>query len=515
MTALNSSPRSAGYHGHPHHQHGDGHPHQHPHQPEHYHPYYQQSHGSPFHQGHQQHINNDSLDQQLHQQQSQQGGTLQEWQPTGYGLPLSSATLTSLADAQQQQVEDTPADPPAPPPAAAPATPVHHMHPSVRFRMDTVFTQQLRGAHITVDAAANVWPWPRITARRLRIRGVLASGATGAVCDCGRSSRSNFWADSTGRDGPAACLGSMQQSGSTSTAAFAAAAAATAAASRSSSNRDADAVVAKVIYSDPDHPATEAWAEELFARERFCYWLVDGVVGFAQVLATGTVQLPSGRSARCLLFPKYATMLTAAAAEERLSIQQMRQVFKPVVQGLATLHSDGTGKGYLGMHLDLKPCNIMVDGHGASRICDFGSSWFRETPPDFDPLLGTYSNGKLVLARPKTFTLRYAQPSLVSGGVGSVLSDSFSVAACLAVVVVRSEGVLDQAAPLDRETGAGLEAWEQQLRRFSRGELWQERFAGEAQADVQQLLQFVRCCIGEGVAAHTAAQLLSTPWLAE
>jgi len=407
-----------------------------------------------------------------------QDGSQQVWQPTGYGAPLSSQAVQCLTDAQQQSSANVlPASvPPLPP---APASPV------VSDQALASFNQQLCGAHIKVEAFANAWPWPRITATTLRIRRVLGSGATSVVCDCGRSGLSNSWANSI--------AGSSQQA--------------------SRGNRGAEALVAKVIYNVQGHPAGAGLEESIFARERFYYWLVDGIVGFAQLLAIGSLELPSGLTARCLILPRYSHTLDEATAVQRFSIQQLHAVFKPVVQGLSCLHGDAAGRGYVGMHLDLKPGNIMLDAAGAPRICDFGFSLHTATPPGFDALSCTDSSGQLVGGYAECITMRFAQPSLVVDRWGTALSDSFSLAASLVSAVV-SEAVLRESAPVDPETGEGLDAWEEQLRCFARGERWQDCFVEEPAADVQQLLHFVCCCIGEGVAPHTCAQLLSTPWMA-
>ena len=56
-------------------------------------------------------------------------------------------------------------------------------------------------------------------------------------------------------------------------------------------------------------------------------------------------------------------------SDHRVPAEELRNLFLPVMKGLAFLHEKGS------IHGDISPDNLMFDGQGRMKIVDFGSSW--------------------------------------------------------------------------------------------------------------------------------------------
>ncbi|KAG8959177.1 hypothetical protein FRC03_008363 [Tulasnella sp. 419] len=97
-------------------------------------------------------------------------------------------------------------------------------------------------------------------------------------------------------------------------------------------------------------------------------------------------------------------------------------VIRDVVSAIAHIHSKSI------VHGDIKPENVLIDGSGRGRVCDFGQSHFVSNFPEgFAPLIQR--------ASPKfAFTLRYASPELLQNRRTTTRSDIWALG-CLIMEV--------------------------------------------------------------------------------
>ncbi len=96
--------------------------------------------------------------------------------------------------------------------------------------------------------------------------------------------------------------------------------------------------------------------------------------------------------------------------DHRLPVEELRNLFLPVMKGLAFLHEKGS------IHGDISPDNLMLDGQGRMKIVDFGSSWlYAEEKKNY-----------------RTCTLSYAAPEqYLSGGIIGPWTDLYGLSAVL------------------------------------------------------------------------------------
>lgn len=110
----------------------------------------------------------------------------------------------------------------------------------------------------------------------------------------------------------------------------------------------------------------------------------------------------------------------AAPAGDRLA--QVRQWITEAAEGIAHCHAQGI------VHRDLKLENLLVDGHGAVKVADFGLA-------RADDLVRVTETGHVL------GTLGYAAPELLRGESADVRTDVYGLGACLyALLVGRSPG---------------------------------------------------------------------------
>ncbi|KAG8959051.1 hypothetical protein FRC03_008520 [Tulasnella sp. 419] len=97
-------------------------------------------------------------------------------------------------------------------------------------------------------------------------------------------------------------------------------------------------------------------------------------------------------------------------------------VIRDVVSAIAHIHSKSI------VHGDIKPENVLIDGSGRGRVCDFGQSHFVSNFPEgFAPLIQRASPNF-------AFTLRYASPELLKNGRTTTRSDIWALG-CLIMEV--------------------------------------------------------------------------------
>ncbi|KAL6582383.1 hypothetical protein OROMI_006397 [Orobanche minor] len=109
---------------------------------------------------------------------------------------------------------------------------------------------------------------------------------------------------------------------------------------------------------------------------------------------------------------------TLLEQEGKLAEDEVRDLARDPVEGLRYIHSKGI------IHCDLKPSNILLDGNGTTKLCDFGLS--REVSETCFSLVPQAANKK------RRGTPSYMAPELFDdGGVDSYASDLWALGCVL------------------------------------------------------------------------------------
>jgi serine/threonine-protein kinase len=119
----------------------------------------------------------------------------------------------------------------------------------------------------------------------------------------------------------------------------------------------------------------------------------------------------------------------------RLGTREIRRVLCSVVDVLRMIHSTG------GMHRDIKPDNILIDGDGALAVGDFGLG----NNPQFTMMFTAHACG----------TYGYVAPELAMNGTASAASDVYSLGATIFHLIT---GVKPESMPPLDPKAVGVEA---------------------------------------------------------